>query len=147
MDFDDWAAEFKKLPSNLNIAFEKTVEENAERVVEANRSALFLGHDSNDREIASYQPYADSTKAIKTKQGKSPNIVNLKDTGSFYSEFYVQEQGNTFEFFLTSTDEKTPDLISKYGQDIFGLKDETKIEILKDDYIKNIVEGVLQKGG
>lgn len=148
MDFDDWVSVFKnKLPSDLNIAFEKTVEENAERVVEANRSALFLGYDSNEKEIASYKPYAESTKSIKKAQGKNPNIVNLNDKGNFYADFYVQEKGNDFEYFLTSTDEKTPELITKYGQDIFGIKNDTKIEILKDGYTQNIIDLILQKSG
>ena len=84
-------------------------------------------------EIMSYRPYTRYTVKIKRKKGQPFNRVTLRDTGDFYNSLHVKFDDNGF--YVTSTDEKAPELLAKYGKTIFRLTDEN-LGILLDLYIK-----------
>lgn len=72
--------------------------------------------------------YKPITVAIKRKEGKIFNHVTLFDTGSFYDkmDLLLTDQ---FALGVFSRDSKTPDLLEKYGFDIFTFTEENRKEI------------------
>jgi hypothetical protein len=49
-------------------------------------------------------------------------VPDLHLTGAFYGGMKLDVSGDSFT--ITSTDGKTPELVEKYGEDIFGLSEE-----------------------
>jgi hypothetical protein len=84
-------------------------------------------------EIMSYRPYTRTTVKIKHKKGQPFNRVTLRDKGDFYNSLHVKFDDNGF--YVTSTDEKAPELLAKYGTTVLRLTDEN-LSILLDKYIK-----------
>jgi len=83
-------------------------------------------------EIASYRPYAALTKQLKAAQGLSPERVTLRDTGEFHSSIFIEVMPNGI--FVDADDEKTRELLEKYGEDVLGLT-ETQITELAEAVI------------
>lgn len=83
--------------------------------------------------IMSYMPYTISTVKIKRKKGQPYNRVTLRDKGDFYNSLHVKF--DDYGFYVTSTDEKAPELLAKYGKTIFRLTNEN-LSILLKNYIK-----------
>lgn len=115
---------------NLNEGFytRKALEQNQQKVVEANVEQLYkYGINSLGIRIDTYQPYTPYTVRVKQEKGQPYDRVTLRDTGDFQKSFEV-----VFEpvgFYITATDYKTQDLIDKYGAKIFGLTKENRQEI------------------
>lgn len=82
--------------------------------------------------IMDYAPYAPLTIAIKKQKGQPTNRVTLRDTGDFYSSFYLEINDAQFE--VKAADDKTDSLMRKYGRQILGLTD-ANIASLIWDYI------------
>lgn len=78
--------------------------------------------------ISDYKPYAALTIEIKRIKGQPTNRVTLRDEGNFHSSFYVDAGDNQFE--IKAADEKTSDLIRKYGRQILGLTDDNIKELI-----------------
>ena len=82
---------------------------------------------STGQSISSVKPYATITVFLKGAAGTLTNgnadIINLHEDGSFHGLMNIVF-GKT-EHELTSDDDKTNDLIDKYGSDIFGLTRES----------------------
>jgi len=58
-------------------------------------------------------------------------VPDLRLTGEFYKQVYVDVRDNTV--IIDSTDEKTQSLVNKYGEEIFGLNENTKAEFIRKD--------------
>lgn len=84
------------------------------------RQQLLAGTDSRGSKIT--PEYKESTRRKKIRQGKDPNKVTLKDTGRFHRAIRAEQRGNSIA--ITSTDSKTGELTTKYGDQIFGLNEE-----------------------
>lgn len=84
-------------------------------------------------EIKSYQPYTPRTIKNKIKKRQPIDRVTLRDTGELRKSLRVEfdDEG----FYITSTDDKAPYLLKKYGQTIFRLTDEN-LKILLNNYIR-----------
>lgn len=80
----------------------------------------FLGH------------YSSYTIALKKSKGEIYNHTTLLDTGEFYDDFFAIGKNGQIEIF--STNEKTPELIKKYGKDIFLLSVKNN-KIVNDELI------------
>lgn len=89
------------------------------------------------------KPYKPFTVAVKRAQGKDPNIVTLEDTGAFYRGFdlLVTDQ---YSLGIFSRDSKTPDLVAKYGADIFTYTAENIKEIESDIFLKQLYEWMIK---
>ena len=74
--------------------------------------------------IHTYAPYSPKTVYLKQKKGQPWNRVTLRDTGRFHQSFRLQftQEG----FIITSDSDLTPELVNKYGPNIFGLTPESK---------------------
>lgn len=90
-----------------------------------------LYNDGQDKEGKNLKPYANPIYAVlkDTNPNKprgagfqkqsSTMTPNLFDTGDFFNGMYLFLNGGTVD--VDSTDEKTGELIQKYGDNIFGL--------------------------
>lgn len=110
------------------------VRDNEHLVIDFNTEQLQKGvYDSGD----SITPgYTAKTISIKQEKGQPTDKVTLYDEGDFYQGFYVV-YGDSY-FALGSDDEKTQKLERKYGQNIFGLTEDNKQELVehfKDELI------------
>lgn len=104
---------------------------------------LYLrGINGMGEEIMSYRPYAESTIKKKKKKGQPTTRVTLRDTGAFYKSFFVVFDSEGF--YITASDEKTPLLIEKYGEEIFRLTDENLTMLLRDHIRKELVKRLKQ---
>lgn len=88
---------------------------------------LFSGLSADGRTIQ--PPYAESTIEAKRKKGQPTDRVTLKDTGAFYAGIIIDVRENTFV--IDSADEKSGKLQDRYGEKIFGLNSESRIEYIK----------------
>lgn len=96
--------------------------------LDLNLAQLFGGNDSEGKEITpGYSPF---TRMIKRAKGQPDDRVTLKDEGDFYQSFKLEAQ--KFPLMFDAKDSKTPKLIEKYGEDIFGLDNKSK-EIFVED--------------
>lgn len=87
---------------------------------------LYRGIDALGQSI---QPeYTALTKKIKQRKGQPSDRVTLKDTGSFYDKFTLKTK--KFPFEITSSDSKKDKLVEKYGEDVFGLNDDSKDKLV-----------------
>ena len=93
-------------------------------------------------EIKSYMPYAQRTIRNKIKKGQPINRVTLRDTGELRDSLRLESDGEGF--YITSTDDKAPYLLKKYGKTIFRLTDEN-LKVLLDKYIRPELQAKLKE--
>lgn len=65
------------------------------------------------------QPYAAYTVAYKRSVGQKTSNTTLEDSGNFYRSF--QTDYGSFELEIFATDAKTPDIVKKYGNNLFEM--------------------------
>jgi len=88
--------------------------------VSMNRQQMIDGEDSKGNEIApSY--FSPTYSAFKNKLNPRPGLgtPDLRKTGRFQDLMKFIKKGK--KYFITSIDQKTGMLVTKYGEDIFGL--------------------------
>lgn len=99
------------------------------------------GEDADGQKLEPYTPF---TRAVKISEGRNPNIVTLFDEGGFYKGFdFTLIQGTVLNIF--SRDNKTPELLDKYGQRIDDLNEENeeKVDInLENELVTWVLESV-----
>lgn len=97
------------------------------------------GIDGKVNKLLKYKPF---TIAIKRSKGEVYNRTTLLDSGSFYDGMdLIFTDQNAIGIF--SRDEKAPDLISKYGSDIFTFTVNNQEEINEDIFLKNLIKWLL----
>lgn len=106
-------------------------------IIDLNREQLKeRGETSEGTKIASYQPYAPSTVSKKRSKGQPTDMVTLYDEGDFQGAFEVRFGNDWFAIF--SNDYKAPFLEPKYGDEIYGLTEESKrylLSLFRDDFV------------
>ena len=109
--------ELKTLKNKLPSEAKKIIFENKEYILDLIREKqLFeLGVDGKGRKLKSYTPF---TIAVKKNNNQPTNRTTLNDTGAFYEGFNLLTT-DQLSIGIFSTDVKTPDLVEKYGSDIF----------------------------
>lgn len=109
-----------------------------QELADLNRDQLRHGYDKNGERL---RPYSSLTYAIDKNQ-KNPlagvGNPDLRDTGRFYNGWKIDVSQTDIIF--DSTDSKTPDLESKYGQNIFGLTIESK-----STYVNSILYDLIKR--
>lgn len=85
------------------------------------------GEDSEGLEL--YPFYAQSTILYKKEKGQTYDHVTLNDSGAFYKTFEVIVSD---DYFLINADPNKGDndLFNIYGEDVLGLTEESKTEIM-----------------
>jgi hypothetical protein len=117
----------KELYNKLKkLDFEKmcaeAVIENEAHIIDLNTGQLFQG----ERSDGSMLPDYSFVSVNFYNKPKGP--IKLYDTGAFYSGFRLASKSGKAEFpmYVISTDEKSDELKSKYGSEIFGLTEENE---------------------
>ncbi|MEG1738677.1 MAG: hypothetical protein RR137_08970 [Odoribacter sp.] len=67
--------------------------------------------------------YKYFTRLAKIDKGRNPDVVTLYDTGEFYAKMFADIGSDEIE--IDSIDCKSNDLKEKYGEDIFGLSNDS----------------------
>lgn len=93
------------------------IDEIKPQLIDLNTSQLFSGVDAGGFLLK--PSYKDTAYAEFKKHLNPKGVVDLRLTGSFYEKWFVSAE--KFPIFFGSKDDKTTDLESKYGKDIFGL--------------------------
>lgn len=95
------------------------------------------------RKIMDYDPYSNATIKIKKKKGQPTTRVTLRDTGSFHNKMRVVVSNEGF--YITSSDNKTEKLRTRYGDDIFRLTNKNLTRIVRSHIKKEIVKQLKQE--
>lgn len=74
-------------------------------------------------------PYAPFTIEIKTLKGQPTDRITLRYTGDFHDGFFLST--NSFPLVMDSRDSKTAELKQEWGEDIFGLTEDSQDEFNK----------------
>jgi hypothetical protein len=87
--------------------------------------------------------YSYATQILSGGKKIAGEPYNLKETGSFWQETYLKAiiTSEDIYFEISSNDYKTPELISKIGDRIFGLEDENMNKFKES--VKNLLITIL----
>lgn len=96
------------------------------------------GINGQGKKIMDYMPYTARTIQNKKRKGQPTTRVTLRDTGAFHESMYVVFDSEGF--YVTASDEKTENLIKKYGEVIFRLTDKNLTRILHSHIRKELVK-------
>jgi hypothetical protein len=130
MDFDrffnNWTSTMEI--DNLEAMYVEQLSD--EEILKANHESLLRGEIPN---AGFTDPYSFLTLQIKNETGGfiSPSgLIAFRDTGAFWSSMFVAKNGN--EAFIDAVDDKTDMLTAEWGDEILGVPDENKPEIVKE---------------
>ena len=111
--------------------------DNETEILDANTSQLEQGKDALGNFLENYLS-EDYARFKRTLSSLPPfGVPDLKLEGDFHEGFVLRWEGNAF--FITSTDQKTDKLKQMFGEDIFGLMDESLLE-LKSMFIESFIK-------
>ena len=123
-----------------------TLKENLPELEDAQIDQMRLGMNADGVEIGRYRnpSYAEFKKSIGSKS--KIGVVDLRVTGDFQSAIFGEVSKTSIEF--DSRDSKTGKLVLKYGDEIFGLNENTLEEqnndlifpVLKDKIIDYVIK-------
>lgn len=121
MALRDTATKLKNITVEQQLKrLEEIIRKTGTAVLDLNRRQLMQGVDSNGLSLGEYK----SEAYARMKRTLNPNgVVDLKLTGSFHENFFIASE---IPLIIWSYDEKTDDLVAKYGEEIFGLTYESK---------------------
>jgi hypothetical protein len=98
----------------------KVVVESKNQAIDLNTDQLFSGKDANGQSLGQYR----NPNYAAFKRSLNPaGVVDLKLSGDFYQGFFART--DKFPITFSSTDEKTGELMQKYGTEIFGLNQDS----------------------
>lgn len=114
------------------------IQRNEAAILNLNRGQLYSGIDSDGNSLAEYKSkwYADFKKTLNPK-----GVTDLNLTGSFHENFFFVGE---LPLIIWSYDEKTDELVKKYGRKIFGLTEENKA-VLLNGYIREEYKAYFRK--
>lgn len=134
--------QLRLIRKRLRIEADKIVKQHKKEIIDFIRENQLYqkGIDGTGRKLQMYTPY---TIAIKKLKGEAYDRTTLLDTGDFYDDMTVHLKGDTLIVF--STNYKTPQLIEKYGQDIFTFTVENLLYIDEEILEKKLIKWVLSQ--
>lgn len=111
------------------------IEDTKDEILRLNKLQLYnRGEDRNAQPLRLYGSLSYALEKNKMNPRPGFGRPDLFVTGQFYRGFNVKVSKNAFN--VSSTDSKTPELVKKYSEDIFGLTPQSKTE-----YAKKVVYG------
>jgi hypothetical protein len=110
-------------------------------IITLNQGQMSLGKRADGTEIT--PTYSDLTIMLKDEKGQESRWVTLRDTGSFWSDMFVDVGNSSYE--VGSADAKAVKLEKKYGKKIFGLTKESKREEYIPIYLLPAVQNRITK--
>ena len=116
---------------NLPMLLEDIIRDKEDVIVSAiaNDQLYRRGINGKGEKIMDYRPYTATTVRIKKKKGQPTTRVTLRDTGDFHESMFVVFDAEGF--YVTASDDKTPELVEKYGDEIFRLTDKNLTRIIR----------------
>ena len=110
----------KNVRDNIPQQTKGIINRNKAEIIELNtKSQLYdKGEDSLGLNL---KPYSVFTIEIKQLLGQPYDRTTLNYSGAFYNGFYLTVDENNLVLNFNSTDNKTNELVGKYGRNIFGL--------------------------
>lgn len=125
---------------NLPMYLEDIIRDKEDVIVSAIADDQLYRRGINGRgeKIMDYMPYAPKTIQNKKRKGQPTTRVTLRDTGAFHESMYVVFDSEGF--YITASDEKTQDLVEKYGEEIFRLTDKNFTRIIRSHIRKELVK-------
>lgn len=125
---------------NLPIYLEDIIYDKEDVIVSAIADDQLYRRGINGRgeKIMSYMPYAAKTIQNKKRKGQPTTRVTLRDTGAFHKSMFIVFDSEGF--YVTASDEKTEELIKKYGEEIFRLTDKNFTRIVCSHIRKELVK-------
>ena len=129
---------------SLPMLLEDILRDNEDVIVSAIADDQLYRRGINGRgeKIMDYMPYAPKTIQSKKRKGQPTTRVTLRDTGAFHESMYVVFDSEGF--YITANDEKTQDLVEKYGEEIFRLTDKNFTRIVRSHIRKELVKRLKQ---
>ena len=97
---------------------------NDQKALNLNRDTQLFDEGSDAKGNLLTPDYTDVTIFLKRQAGQPTNRVTLRDTEAFHNSFFMD--ASTFPVRIDATDSKTSELKGKYGNDIFGLDEESQ---------------------
>ena len=128
----------KQIPRQAELIAERLQSEIISFITE--RQLFDKGIDGKGKRL---KPYSPLTITIKKQKGKVFNRTTLLDQGDFHKGFFLFAKGG-FMFF-SSKDFKTPELIEKYGEDIFVLTVENNKIVNQERILPELVKWFLSR--
>ena len=104
----------------------------------ANDQLYRRGINGKGEKIMYYMPYTAKTIKNKRKKGQPTTRVTLRDTGAFHESMFVVFDSEGF--YITASDEKTQDLVEKYGKEIFRLTNKNFTRIIRSHIRKELTK-------
>lgn len=138
--------DIQRLIENVQaLAMRQTLEESfyatSKALVYLQRLQWLHGENSAGGKIGAYKKIPYAVKKFAENPLAGYKIVDLKLTGAFYADTFVDIRTDTIV--LESADSKTPDLITRYGPEILGLNEKYagvySTEHLAPDNISRII--------
>ena len=125
---------------NLSMYLEDIIRDKEDVIVSAIADDQLYRRGINGRgeKIMSYMPYTAKTIQNKKRKGQPTTRVTLRDTGAFHKSMFVVFDSEGF--YITASDEKTEELIKKYGEEIFRLTDKNFTRIVRSHIRKELVK-------
>lgn len=101
------------------------IRKNSSYILDLETAQLMAGKTSEDKPVT---PAYRNPKYAAFKKSLNPaGVVDLKLTGEFHRSFFIKAE--KFPLMFGATDEKTNELVGKYGESIFGLDKKSKDEM------------------
>ena len=104
----------------------------------ANDQLYRRGINGKGEKIMDYMPYTAKSIKNKRKKGQPTTRVTLRDTGAFHESMFVVFDSEGF--YITASDEKTQDLVEKYGKEIFRLTNKNFTRIIRSHIRKELTK-------
>lgn len=117
--------------AQLEAALLTIIQKHSAEIIDLELFQLRAGITNKGTEVQ--PPYQSESYAEFKKTLNPAGVVDLKLTGAFWEGFFMK--ADKFPITFGSTDEKTPELVEKYGEDIFGVYDKNAIkQIILQEY-------------
>lgn len=142
------ALDLKEVLEGLNIEeiSAGVVQDNSEVIADLNAGQLAQGIRSDNKPVLpEYSPLTVQLKSEKSGLSAVTDHVTLFDKGDFYKGLEAQVKGTEIDY--GSKDPKADKLQKKYGDQIFGLTDDSADELSEGFIRPQVIDKIEQKTG
>lgn len=123
----------KDIEASIYQDLAKAILANKELLVEIQNQGQLFQKGEDSKGFALRPSYASATVNYKRRNKQPTDRVTLKDTGSFYESVAIEVKGE--QMIITASVPYTKYLLSRYGQDIFGVQKIAFKEFLQRYYL------------